>query len=59
MLSTVIRPPMLGAQNQSLPPLPLIFCPCVAGKVLSAGANAPLGSSIAATSASHGLIRWV
>ena len=59
MLSTVIRPPMLGAQNQSLPPLALIFCPCVAGKVLSAGANAPFGSSIAATSASHGLMRWV
>src|SRR4029079_14569469 len=25
MLSTVIRPPMFGAQNQSLPPLLLIF----------------------------------
>src|SRR5262252_8715325 len=34
---TLIRLPMLGAQNQSLPPLALIFCSWLPGYVLPAG----------------------
>ena len=59
MAVTLIRLPMFGAQNQSLPPAALIFVSWLPAYVLFAGAKLPAGSSKFVMSTSHGSLRWV